>query len=39
MSFKKDRRQLGLYDSMDEHDACGLAFTPIWTTKGHMKLY
>ena len=38
MSFKKDRRQLGLYDSMDEHDA-GLAFTPIWTTKGHMKLY
>ncbi|WP_312684526.1 glutamate synthase large subunit [Mammaliicoccus sciuri] len=26
MSFKKDRRQLGLYDSMDEHDACGIGF-------------
>lgn len=26
MSLKKDRRQLGLYDSADEHDACGIGF-------------
>ncbi|GGI43168.1 glutamate synthase large subunit [Mammaliicoccus stepanovicii] len=26
MSFKKDRKQLGLYDSRDEHDACGIGF-------------
>src|SRR5699024_7638068 len=24
MSLKKDRRRLGLYDSADEHDACGI---------------
>ena len=26
MSLKKDRRRLGLYDSADEHDACGIGF-------------
>ena len=30
--------KVGLYDSREEHDACGIGFMPTWITKEHTIL-